>query len=321
MSHNQPGPYGGQQPGPYGGGQPQQPGPYGQQPPQGPGYGYPQQQPQQPGYGYPQQAPQGVPPQQPPYGQPQQPGPYGQQPQAPYGQVPPPPQGGGGGKKTGLIIGAVAVVAAIGVGAYFVLGGSDSDSGTVKDDGPHKLTTPETVIDGAFKKKAGSGGGFGGINTDKAEKAGVKNAKDVGADYQSGDTNNPLALKSMNFGGVYGEIDDPESVVDKMFANAKKEQGSGTTKAKVVGDPKSYNPSDLDGAIMKCQEMKADTSGSSDASAPKEVSAAVCIWGDKSTIGFTVTVDVANAMAGKSADLEDAAEKTAKLRKDTRVKL
>ncbi|MFH9068189.1 hypothetical protein [Streptomyces alboflavus] len=323
MSHNQPGPYGGQQPGPYGGGQPQQPGPYGQQPgPQGPGYGYPQQQPQQPGYGYPQQAPQGVPPQQPPYGQPQQPGPYGQQPQAPYGQVPPPPQGGGGGKKTGLIIGAVAVVAAIGVGAYFVLGGDDSGSAKVKDDGPHKLTTPETVIDGEFKKDAGSGGGFGGINTDKAEKAGVKNAKDVGADYQSGNKDNPLSIKALNFGGVYGEIDDPESVVDKMFANAKKEQGKGSgPKTTVVGDPKSYNPSDLDGAVMKCQEMKVDTSGSANSSAPKETSAAVCIWGDHSTIGFTVNIDVASAMAGKSADLGDAAEKTAKLRKDARVKL
>ncbi|MFD9864788.1 hypothetical protein [Streptomyces alboflavus] len=326
MSYNQPGPYGGQQPqqpGPYGG-QPQQPGPYGQ-PPQAP----------QPGYGYPQQAPQGVPPQQPPYGQPgygqppqapygqpQQPGPYGQQPQAPYGQVPPPP-GGGGGKKTGMIIGAVAVVAAIGVGAYFVLGGSDSSSsGTVKDDGPHKLTTPETVIDGEFKKDAGSGGGFGGINTDKAEKAGVKNAKDVGADYQSGNKDNPLSIKALNFGGVYGEIDDPESVVDKMFANAKKEQGKGSgPKTTVVGDPKSYNPSELDGAVMKCQEMKVDTSGSANSSAPKETSAAVCIWGDHSTIGFTVNIDVASAMAGKSADLGDAAEKTAKLRKDARVKL
>ncbi|MFD5704373.1 hypothetical protein [Streptomyces lasiicapitis] len=330
MSHNQPGPYGGQEPGPYGGGQPQQPGPYGQQP-QDPGYGYPQQQPQQPGYGYPQQAPQGVPPQQPPYGQPgysqpQQPGPYGQQqPQTPYGQVPPPPPGGGGKKKTGLIIGAVAVVAAIGVGAYFVLGGSDSDSdnaGSVKDDGPHKLTTPATVIDGEFKKDSDSSGGFGGINTEKAEKAGVKNAKDVGADYQSGSKENPLSVKAINFGGVYGEIDDPESVVDKMFANAEKQQNKGSgPKTTVVGSPKSYNPSELDGAMMKCQEMKIDGSDSPDSSAPKEMSAAVCIWGDNSTIGFTVTIDVASAMAGKSADLGEAAEKTAKLRKDTRVKI
>ncbi|GGR76301.1 hypothetical protein GCM10010252_13560 [Streptomyces aureoverticillatus] len=334
MSHNQPGPYGGQQPDPYGGGQPQQPGPYGQQPqaPQ-PGYGYPQQQPQQPGYGYPQQAPQGVPPQQPygqpGYSQPQQPGPYGQQPQAPYGQVPPPPPGGGGGKKTGLIIGAVAVVAAIGVGAYFVLGGSDSDgSGSVKDDGPHKLTTPATVLTD-YKQKPGSadGGGMSSEQTKKAAKYGVKNPKDVEAQYMSGTQENPLGQKILQFNGVYGDIEDPASVIDKMFSAAEKkskENNPGGQKVTVIGSPKSYNPSELDGAVMKCQEMKyAMGSGSSTGSSqgPKEMSMATCIWGDKSTIGIVVTADVANALAGKTADLSAAADKTAKFRKEVRVKL
>ena len=331
MSHNQPGPYGGQQPGPYGGGQPQQPGPYGQQPgPQGPGYGYPQQQPQQPGYGYPQQAPQGVPPQQPPYGQPQQPGPYGQQPQAPYGQVPPPPQGGGGGKKTGLIIGAVAVVAAIGVGAYFVLGGSDSgSSGTVKDDGPHKLTTPATVLSDYNKKpNSDSGSDMSSDEIAKAEEYGVKNPTEVKAQYMAGTQENPLGQKILQLNGVYGDIEDPEAVVDKMFSSAKEksEKSSGSStgqKVTVIGDPKSYNPSDLDGAMMKCQEMKyamgsGSSTGSSDA--PKEMSMATCIWGDNSTIGVVVTADVASAMGGKAADLDEAAEKTAKFRKEVRVK-
>ncbi|MFD0419938.1 hypothetical protein [Streptomyces sp. NPDC127108] len=328
MSHNQPGPYGGQQPGPYGGGQPQQPGPYGQQPgPQGPGYGYPQQQPQQPGYGYPQQAPQGVPPQQPPYGQPQQPGPYGQQPQAPYGQVPPPP-GGGSGKKTGMIIGAVAVVAAIGVGAYFVLGGSDSgSSGTVKDDGPHKLTTPETVLSDYNKKPdSDSGSDMSSDEIAKAEEYGVKNPTEVKAQYMAGTQENPLGQKILQLNGVYGDIEDPESVVDKMFSSAKEkseksDSGSTGRKVTIVGSPKSYNPSDLDGAMMKCQEMKyAMGSSTGSTEAPKEMSMATCIWGDNSTIGVVVTADVASAMGGKAADLGEAAEKTAKFRKEVRVK-
>ncbi|ARX83486.1 MULTISPECIES: hypothetical protein [Streptomyces] len=333
MSYNQPGPYGGQQPqqpGPYGG-QPQQPGPYGQ-PPQAP----------QPGYGYPQQAPQGVPPQQPPYGQPgygqppqapygqpQQPGPYGQQPQAPYGQVPPPP-GGGGGKKTGMIIGAVAVVAAIGVGAYFVLGGSDSgSSGTVKDDGPHKLTTPATVLSDYNKKpNSDSGSDMSSDEIAKAEEYGVKNPTEVKAQYMAGTQENPLGQKILQLNGVYGDIEDPEAVVDKMFSSAKEksEKSSGSStgqKVTVIGDPKSYNPSDLDGAMMKCQEMKyamgsGSSTGSSDA--PKEMSMATCIWGDNSTIGVVVTADVASAMGGKAADLDEAAEKTAKFRKEVRVK-
>ncbi|EPH41705.1 hypothetical protein STRAU_5242 [Streptomyces aurantiacus JA 4570] len=289
----------------------------------------PPQQP--PGYGYPQQpgAPYGQ-PQQPgaPYGQPQQPGPYGQQPQAPYGQVPPPPPGGGGGgKKTGLIIGAVAVVAAIGVGAYFVLGGSDGGSGSVKDDGPHKLTTPETVLTD-YKKKPGSadGGNMSSEQIENAEKFGVKDPKDVEAQYMSGSQENPLGQKILQLNGVYGDIENPESVVDKMFSEAEKkskENNPGGQKVTVIGSPKSYNPSGLDGAMMKCQEMKyaMGSSSSGTSQGPKEMSMATCIWGDKSTIGVVVSADVADAMSGKSADLSAAAEKTAKFRKEVRVKL
>ncbi|MEI5103343.1 hypothetical protein RB200_38480 [Streptomyces sp. PmtG] len=334
MSYNQPGPYGGQQPqqpGPYGGGQP---GPYGQQPPQpGPGYGYPPQAPQQPGYAYPPQAPQGVPPQQPPYGQPQ--APYGQQPQAPYGQVPPPPSGGGGGKKTGAVIGAVAVVAAIGVGAYFVLGGKDSGSGSVKDDGPHKLTAPATVL-GDYTKKESKEDSMSSESRAKAEKNGVKNAKDIAAQYQSGTEDNPLSRKLVQFNGIYGEIDDPEQVVDYMFTRAEdgfseeedSPSGSGTSGGKKltpVGEPKSYNPSELDGAIMKCQEMKfeggSDPGSSPGSQGPKNMTLPVCIWGDNSTIGVVITTDVAAVLGGKSGDLEDTASTAAKFRKEVRVKI
>ncbi|OIJ90284.1 hypothetical protein [Streptomyces colonosanans] len=319
MSYNQPGPYGGQpqQPGPYG--QPgQQPGPYGQ-PPQAPqpGYGYPQQAPPaqpQPGYGYPQQPPQGVPPQQNPYGQ-QQP-PYGQQPQygqqPPYGAIPePPPASGGGGKKTALIIGAVAVVAAIAVGAYLVIGGGGGSG--IKDDGAHKLTTPATVLGGKFKN-AGSdkGGGFSKSDVQDAEKHGVKNAKDVNAAYQAGDEANPLSAQAINFMGVYGEIDDPEKVVDLMFADTKK-NASKDSDGEVIGSPQAYKPSGLDGAVLKCQEMKVKE-GSQDIHLP------VCIWGDHSTIGVFIHVDMADAASGKSPDLQSAAELTAKFRKEVRVK-
>ncbi|MGW5862164.1 hypothetical protein ACWFRJ_08330 [Streptomyces sp. NPDC055239] len=341
MSYNQPGPYGGQppqQPGPYGGGQPPQPGPYGQ-PPQAP----------QPGYGYPPQAPQGVPPQQPGYGYPpqapQQQAPYGQQPQAPYGQVPPPPPPQGGGKKTGIIIAAVVAVVAVAVGGYFVLAGGDDENGGkkggsssvagggsgIKDDGPHKLITPATVLS-EYKqnKEAGSEGGMSSDDVKKAEEQGVKNAKDVAAQYQAGDENNPLSQKLLQFNGVYGDITDPEKVVDAMFGEAAKnaeEGGGGATaggKMTLVGSPKSYSPAGLDGAVLKCQEMKLDLSSSSTAGSsqgPSEMSMATCIWGDNSTLGIAITTDVANAMAGKSADLDEASETTAKFRKEVRVKL
>jgi hypothetical protein len=323
MSYNQPGPYGGQpqQPGPYGqpGAQPgpygqpggQQPGPYGapQQPPQ-PGYGYPQQpQTQQPQYGYPQQQP-GVPPQANPYGQ--QPGQPGQ---PPYGMPPQgAPGGGGGGKKTGLIIGGAAVVVAIAVGAYFLIGGGGS---SIADDGAHKLTTPNTVLDAYKKAGAGaadSGGGFTEEDLKDAEKHGVKNAKDVQATYQAGDEANPLSLKMLQFMGVYGEIEDPESVMDAMFSEMEK-NASKDDEGELVGDAKDYGS---DKFALKCQEMLVKDPEAA-AGQPKEMHMPVCIWADHSTLGVTIPIDLADMMSGKGVDLKSASDLTSKLRAEVRV--
>ncbi|MER6463885.1 hypothetical protein ACWC4D_37535 [Streptomyces sp. NPDC001288] len=311
MSHNQPGPYGEppQQPGPYG----QQPGPYGQ-PPQAPqpGYGYPQQpqqQPQQPGYGFP---PQGgpVPPQQNPYGQPQQP--YGQPPygQQPYG-VPQPPAPGGGGKKTGLIIGAVAVVAAIAVSAYFVLGNGGGSS-SVADDGPHKLTAPAAVVDGAYKKQGTSQSGqLTSSDVKNAEAWGIHDPKDVSASYVQG---SGLTAKSLSFSGVYGTIDDPEKTVDAMFAETKAESAKSDSQGKLVGEPKTFEPAGFDG-IMKCQEIESE-----DSSTGKSTTMPFCVWGDHSTVAYVFAYDLAAIATGKSGSMQDTAALTAKLRDDVRVK-
>ncbi|MFJ9349817.1 hypothetical protein [Streptomyces sp. NPDC101237] len=324
MSHNQPGPYGEppRQPGPYG----QQPGPYGQ-PPQAPqpGYGYPQQappaappqpgpygqQPPQPGYGYPQQ---GVPPQPNPYGQ--QP-PYGQ---PPYG-VPQPPAPGGGKKKTGLVIGAVAVVAAVAVGAYFVLAGGGGGEG-IKDDGAHKLTTPATVIDGTYKKSDSSGSSDGLTDSDVSdfEKMGVKNPKAVSAGYGNG---SGLTTKSLSFAGVYGTIDDPDAVVDAMFAKVKSEaEKSGSSdKSKLVGSPETVEPAGFTNGVMKCQVIQVDNSAGGSAGEPKTLKSPMCIWGDHSTVGIVSAFSFAN-LAGSNGNLvADNARLTAKLRNEVRVKL
>ncbi|WP_369213932.1 hypothetical protein [Streptomyces flavofungini] len=299
MSHQQPGPYG-QQP------QQPQPGPYGQ--PQQP------QQPPQPGYGYPQQAPPSG-----PYGQQPQPGPYGQVPQqAPYGQVPPPPPpGSGGGKKAAIVIGVVAVVAAIGVGAYLVLGGDSGGSSSVADDGPHKLSTPATLLGDYEKQEGRSGDGFNSSDMAAAEKAGVKNAKDVNAAYQAGDKSNPLSQKAIQYMGVYGEIDDPGKVVDGMFAKIKKDsEKSSTETGELVGPVKDFSTDD---AVLKCQESVIKNDNPT-ASAPKEIRMPVCMWGDHSTVAVVVPVQVADAMAGK-VSLDDASATTLKVREEVRVKL
>ncbi|MFR9791216.1 hypothetical protein ACL07V_21580 [Streptomyces sp. MB22_4] len=325
MSNNQPGPYGQppQQPGPYGQpgqpgpyGQPQQPGPYGQQPPAGPygqppqapqqpGYGYPQQAPQQPGYGYPQQ---GMPPQQNPYGQ-----------QQPYGAVPgmpQPPQPGGGKKRTGLVIGAVAVVAVVAVGAYFLFNGG-SGTVSVADDGAHKLITPATVLT-EYKRGSSKSDTMTSSDLKDAEKWGVHNPQDVSAEYKSGDASNPLGQKMIEFGGVYGTIDDPEKTVDAMFAYMKTESSKDSTdKYTLVGEPKEYKPASLNGAVLKCQQAKG---ANTDSTGPKEMSFDFCIWGDHSTLGLVMPMDVATLAAGRSSDPATDAELVAKFRNEVRVK-
>ncbi|MGH4028282.1 hypothetical protein ACQB60_05010 [Actinomycetota bacterium Odt1-20B] len=315
MSYNQPGPYDGQpqQPGPYGGQQPQQPGPYGQQPqapygqpPQAP-YGQPPQTPP-PGYGYPQQGQPGG------YSQPQQPGPYGQQPQAPYGQVPPPPPGGGGGKKTGLVIGAVVLVAALGVGGYFVFGKDDGGgNGSVKDDGPHKLVAPASVA-GYTKdsSSAGDDGPLGDADSEKAAKIGIKGATKVSGEYKSD-------RKALNFSGFYGKISDPNKTIDGAFGLAhesSKDTGDNAGgKESVVweGSPSEVSPAGLDGALMKCQTAKV-TEGSATVTFP------LCMWADNSTFGMVMNIDQAAFVKGGGPSTDDVAALAAKLRKAARVK-
>ncbi|MFF8408520.1 hypothetical protein [Streptomyces omiyaensis] len=311
MSYNQPGPYGGQQP--------QQPGPYGQQP--GP-YGQPPQG--QPGYGYPQQAPQGVPPQQQPYGYPQQqPNPYGQQPQygapqGPGGYPPPPPAPKK--SKAPVIIGAVAVVAAIAVGAYFLIGGGGGAS--VADDGAHKLVTPETVLT-EYKKSANSDKAQSGDDEfiKDASKFGVKNPQRANAQREIKDESNPLSGKLLQFGGVWGEIENPESTVDAIFANMKAEaEKEKDSETQLVGDPKSVSPAGLDGAVMKCQEIKSKPGADSGGLGPKEMTMPVCVWGDHSTVGYVMHINIADMMTGKGGTVDDVAAIAAKLRKEVRVK-
>ncbi|MBM7167957.1 hypothetical protein JQK87_05940 [Streptomyces sp. G44] len=289
MSYNQPGPYGSpppQQPGPYGGPPPQQPGPYGGPPPQ-------------------------------------QPGPYGQHPQqqpAPYGQFPPPPRGGGG-KKTGLVIGAVVVVAAAAVGGYFLFAKDDGSS--VADDGKrYKLTAPATVL-GNFKKLEGSGGGGGMSSSDleDLEKRGISNPKDIHAAYQHGEG---PAMKSLNYSGVYGDVDDPEKVVDAMFAETEKNSMNGSDGGmKLIGEPQEFTPDGFENGIMKCQkaEYSMGAVGSDDAGVPNSFQTPMCVWGDHSTVAYAVYSDAAATRTGEDIALKDLAAQVADLRDDVRVEV
>ena len=318
MSYNQPppNPYG-QQPQGGGYGQPQ-PGGYGQpQPPQQGGYGQPQ-----PGYGYPQQAPQPgygqVPPQQ-PYGQPQQQ--YGQQPGYGYPQQPAPPQGGGG-KRTGIVIGVVVALVAVGAGVFFATRSSGGSGSALKDDGKkYKLITPATVAD-SYKKSpdSSSSDGFDDSDIDKMKALGVTNAQNVSAGYTSG---SELTGKLLEFSGVYGTVKDPKKVVDGMFADARAKAktdkpDSDGSKQELVGDTQTVHPAGAEDAVMECQQVKF-TEGTSG----KSITTSICMWADYSTVGYVVPIDAAAMMTGTggSTSVSDVADLTAKVRKDVRVPL
>ncbi|MFH8288539.1 hypothetical protein [Streptomyces sp. NPDC018059] len=279
-----------------------QPGPYGAQPPQQP-YAQPG------GYGQPQ-------PQQPaaPYGQ------YPQQP--PYGQFPTPSQSGGG-KKTGLVIGAVVVVAvaAAAVGGYFLLAKSDGSS--VADDGKtYKLTAPATVL-GSYKKdeSAGDAGGMTPSDLKELEQEGVRNPKDAHAAYNYG---KGATMKSLNYSGVYGGIDDPEKVVDAMFAEMEKNQAKSSGGGlKLIGEPAEFTPDGFENGIMKCQQAEFEMGevGAGDAGVPNSFQTPICVWGDHSTVASAVYSDVATTGSGEKIDLDDVATQVANLRDDVRVEI
>ncbi|ARF55329.1 hypothetical protein [Streptomyces gilvosporeus] len=307
MSYNQP------PPGPYGQ-QPQQPGPYGQQPqppaPQ-PGYGYPQQggqvPPQQGGYGYPQQQPP-----QPGYGYPQQgaqPA-YGQQ--TPYGAIPQgPPESGGSGKKVGLIIGAVAVVAAIGVGAYFVFG--SGGGGNVK---PYTISLPDSLLNGQYTKEAGLPSTPADASSDKQAKAlGITEGKRVTGRYKT------PSKAGVGITGYYGKVANPEGAVDQLFAqvedNMKKNMGTESLKVETVDSATSYSPDNFDGGALKCAKYK--VSGS-EHGVEMSFNLTSCAWGDSSAVGSVAFMPAMGptGVTEQAPEGDAAADKTAKIRQEVR---
>ncbi|HEY9440368.1 MAG TPA: hypothetical protein VIS29_17335, partial [Streptomyces sp.] len=252
-----------------------------------------------------------------PYGQQPPAPPYGQQPQAPYGQVPVPPPAPK--KKTGLIIGAaVLALAVIAGGAYLLTSSGGGDS--VADDGKtYKLITPDTVLGGTYKKSPSQNNDDQMSEKDlkEAEKWGVTNPKSVGASYASGDA---AKQKLLSFSGVYGDINDPEKVVDAMFASMKAEAAKDKdteTKGEFIGSPKAFTPAGFENGVLKCQETRiTDTSGTG-----KPTTMPFCIWGDHSTLALVLDMDMGALATGKSVPMETAAENAAKLRNDVRVEV
>ncbi|MFD7237854.1 hypothetical protein ACFWAT_21430 [Streptomyces syringium] len=303
MTQHQPGPYGvpPQQPAP-------QPDPYGR-----------------PGYGY------GGPPYQP---QPQQPGGWGPGMPPPY-PPPIPPQGGGKGKAIALAVGAVVLVGAI-VGGIVLLTGSgrkadDKAGGETSPTAPaspspstpatpagksYKLIAPETVAGEYKKDPSEAGSGFGSKELDDLKILGITNPRSVSGAYKSGE--DKLSQKQLRFTGAWGdEVRSPEVMVDGLFLSvtrATANEKNPDAKTEFEGTPQRMSPAGLgDDAVMKCQITKWSNSGVRTMKMP------LCIWADKHTVGTVFALDMTLLASGQDLGLEEAANRTARLRQDVRV--
>lgn len=179
------------------------------------------------------------------------------------------------------------------------------------------------MLDGAYEKSGESDGNtMTKSDAEEAKKWGVNDPTAVGSAYNAG---KGATQKSLQFNGVYGQIDDPEKVIDAMFAESKKNSTSsdGSEESiELVGEPKEFTPDGFDNGVMKCQEMKFKMTEAAGSSAgPGSFTMPMCIWGDHSTVVYVVSSDAAAILTGKSMTLDEAAAQAAKLRNEVRVEI
>ncbi|MFF3642370.1 hypothetical protein [Streptomyces sp. NPDC002564] len=232
---------------------------------------------------------------------------------------------GDGRKRTGFLVGAVAVLVAAAAGGYVLLAGTDAGSSEAGA-GRYELTAPPTVLGGSYRK-AGSSGADGGLSDaglrDLAER-GVRGAKAVGGRYTAGSS---AGQKALTFSGVYGTVEDPEKVVDGMFAELRRTSARGSGGVRLLGVPQVFTPAGFDEGVMKCQRAEfrpgpadrdADRDGK-DTAGPRGFANPVCIWGDHSTVVTVGHSDAGATASGEQVSLDTVAGLAAKLRADVRV--
>jgi hypothetical protein len=89
-----------------------------------------------------------------------------------------------------------------------------------------------------------------------------------------------LTAKGVSFFGGYGELADPESALDRLFASMNAKGQAPDSKdnpltSELIGEPEAV---DIDGAAMKCQAAKSTNV------LTKKTTNTFCAWVDYSTI-------------------------------------
>lgn len=255
-------------------------GPYGHQPPPAP---YP---PQQPAYAYPP-PPQGAGG----WGQP------GARPGMPGWAPQPPPRKNRGWLVVGIVVGAVALVAAVGTGA-FKLAGKGADRAF--PEATHRLVVPETLLEGEFTLGEDMSDTKGKGVEDTYDPS-IRNPKAAVAQYTSEDDGGVLVLS-----GMYGRLASPSLARTKILEGAAESDG-GT----VVVPATEFRP-DGSGTVAECQVVQYTDVGGT-ANMP------MCAWGDGNTAAMVAVVRGDDATKDAAdIDLEQAAVETLKVRAEIR---
>ncbi|MET8828242.1 hypothetical protein ABZX40_02750 [Streptomyces sp. NPDC004610] len=296
---------------PYGQTPPPPQNPYGQTPPPPPGSTYPQP----PAYG---EQPYGQPPPQPPQVPPQGAfgAPYGQPPASPAGAAPygqpqqpwggPPPMGPPPRKKrTGLILGIVGGVVALGV--VVVAGLALIGDEVVEDAFPeaeYQLTLPQTLLDDSYELAEDMSDTEGRAIEDEAENAwDAKDATAVVATYSLGGDE---AAGTLVVSGMYGRFLSVDANRDSMMEGAAAADGM-----EVAVPPQDFTPDDS-GITVTCEVLTQTTMGT-------EMSIPTCGWMDGNT-GATVAEVTPELIATvpEDVDLAAAAASALQIREEMR---
>ncbi|UQX04409.1 hypothetical protein [Streptomyces sp. RerS4] len=284
--------------GPYGSPQPPQyPQPYGAQPyagpqppyaaaPPHPGRPYPQQQPY-PGHGQWGQPPMG----QPPMGQP------------PMG---PPPRGNRTGLVVGIVVGLVVVLGVVGFLVIRLAAAGSTVSGAGFPAATHRLTVPQTLLDGKFQLVEDLSQTQGAAALKGTYDPKVRNPKPAVGQYTSGP---PTEASALVISGMYGQFKDPASARRKMAAGATDADG-----ATLAVPARDVTPPGSD-ITLTCQVLTSKQNGIT-ATLP------MCAWADGNTAASVAVVTPETTLQPPaSVNLVKIAETTLKVRTETRQPL
>ncbi|WP_425828868.1 hypothetical protein [Streptomyces fractus] len=218
------------------------------------------------------------------------------------------------------------LMALVGFGLFWIRDAQGPD-----DDGPHKLTAPSTMSFATYYRAGDESDPH--LATDDPKALAwyeMKRPTEIATSYSdelldNANTSDPDAAqdalqrarnsKRFSVTGAYGHFDKPELALSYYFGLVEKKLTEATDKApghvvSSLDEPEETEADSLDGAVMKCADLKVDNWDDDDPA----TETTVCGWADYSTVGVVTPYD-----GTLQVSKEDSAELTGHIRSEMRV--